>query len=103
MATGKRNKRGEITVKFNGDDLGTLCICALRYCMGRQTYMPDLVRGIVRGLLQTLDDKDIGVLYDDCLFQERTHQWGDETIDKPGWVKWRQEIEAEKGRRADNG
>ena len=87
METGKRNKRGEITVKFNGNDLGTLCICAIRYCMGRQTYMPDLVRGIVRPLLPKLENRDIGVLHDDCLFQERMLLWGDEQIDKPGWIK----------------
>ena len=61
--------------------------------------MPDLVRGIVRGLLPTLDDKDIGVLHDDCLFQERMHLWGDEQIDKPDWIKWKAEIEAERERR----
>ena len=98
-----KNEQLSVSVDFATQDLGTLCICAIRYCMGRQTYMPDLVRGIVRGLLPTLDDKDIGVLYDDCLFQERTHQWGDEHIDKPGWLAWKAELEAEKKRRASDG
>lgn len=86
-------------VEFTGRNLGTLCICALRYCQGRQTYMPDLVREIVRPLLPKLEDTDIGVMLDDCRFQEQMKLWGDERIDKPGWVKWREELEAEKARR----
>ena len=82
-----KNEQLSVSVDFAPQDLGTLCICAIRYCMGRQTYMPDLVRGIVRPLLPKLSDKDIGVLHDDCLFQERMLLWGDEQIDKPGWIK----------------
>lgn len=87
-------------VEFETEHLGTLCICALRYCMGRATYMPDLVRGIVRPLLPKLDDRDIGVLLDDCRFQANMNLWGDERIDKPGWLRWKEELEAEKERRA---
>lgn len=89
----------EIHVDIEENDLGTLCICALRYCMGRRTYMPDLVRGIVRPLLPKLADRDIGVLLDDCRFQASMSMWGDETIDKPGWLKWMEELEKERERR----
>ena len=88
-------------VKFSLDlqDLGTLCICALRYCHGRQTYMPSMVRDIVRPLLPLLSDKDIGVMVNDCDFQRRMELYGDEHIDKPGWLKWEQELIAEQARR----
>ena len=98
-----KNEQLSVSVDFAPQDLGTLCICAIRYCMGRQTYMPDLVRGIVRPLLPKLDDKDILVMLDDCEFQAKTHQWGDDTIDKPGWIRWKAEIEAELDRRTNNG
>lgn len=81
------------------DDFGTLCICALRYCMGRQTYMPSLVRGIIRPLLPLLSNKDISVLIQDCDFQKKYDMYGDATIDKPGWIEWEQEVIAEKARR----
>ena len=82
------------------DDFGTLAICAIRYCHGRQTYMPDLVRGIVRKHLTELSDKDLTVMIEDCDFQERMHLYGDERIDKPGWLRWKTELIAEKERRA---
>ena len=82
------------------ENFGTLAICAIRYCHGRQTYMPDLVRGIVAPHLPDLSDKDLGVMIEDCNFQERFHMYGDKRIDKPGWIRWKELLIAEKNRRA---
>ena len=87
-------------IKLNAEDFGTLAITAIRYCHARQTYMPDLVRGIIRPHLQELSDKDLGVMLSDCEFQDRMHLYGDVNIDKPGWLQWRQELLAEKERRS---
>ena len=81
------------------EDFGTLAICAIRYCQGRQTYMPDLVRGIVAPHLHDLSDKDLCVLIDDCDFQATMNLYGDERIDKPGWIRWKELLNAEKRRR----
>jgi len=81
------------------EDFGTLAICAIRYCQGRQTYMPDLVRGIVAPHLPDLSDKDLGVMIEDCGYQERMKLYGDERIDKPGWLRWKELLLAEKQRR----
>ena len=70
-------------IKLNEEDFGTLAICAIRYCQGRQTYMPDLVRGIVRGYLTEVEDRDLDVMINDCEFQERMNLYGDEKIE-PG-------------------
>jgi len=88
-----------IKLDFDETDLGTLCICAIRYCQGRETYMPDLVRGIVRPLLPKLTNKDIGIMVQDCDFQRNMSLYGDERIDKPGWLKWERELIAEQARR----
>lgn len=85
------------------EDFGTLCICAIRYCHGRQTYMPDLVRGIIVPRLSELSDNDLQVLINDCDYQKRFNLYGDERIDKPGWVKWKEILTAEKDRRQKNG
>ena len=85
--------------ELTNDDFGTLAICAIRYCHGRQTYMPGLVRGIVRAHLQELSDKDLTVLIEDCDFQGRMHLYGDGRIDKPGWLKWKADLIAERERR----
>lgn len=89
-------------IELTPQDFGTLCICALRYCMGRQTYMPDMVREIVREHLEELSDKDIYVLLNDCEFQAQMELWGDPKLDKPGWVAWKNELEKEQQRRKEN-
>lgn len=81
------------------EDFGTLCICAIRYCHGRQTYMPELVREIITPHLKELSDKDLQVMINDCDYQKRFNLYGDERIDKPGWVKWKEILLAEKQRR----
>ena len=86
---------------INQEDFGTLCICAVRYCHGRQTYMPKLVREIVAPHLSYLSDKDLAVMIDDCGYQERMQLYGDEHIDKPGWIRWKEILLAEKKRRAE--
>lgn len=81
------------------EHFGMLAVCAIRYCQGRATYMPDLVRGIIRPHLKDINDNDLGVMIEDCSFQERMNLWGDERIDKPGWIQWKEELLAEKERR----
>ena len=83
------------------EDFGTLAICAIRYCQGRQTYMPKLVRHIVAPHLPDISDMDLGVMLNDCEFQERMKLYGDERIDKPGWIRWRELLMAEKKRRGE--
>ena len=82
-------------------DFATLAICAIRYCHGRQTYMPDLVRGIIRPHIAKISDSDLNVMISDCDFQARMKLYGDERIDKPGWLEWREFLEQEKKRRTD--
>lgn len=87
-------------ISLSPEDFGTLAIGAIRYCHGRQTYMPDLVRGIIRPHLKELDDSDLWVMLSDCDYQADMKLYGDERIDKPGWLKWAEELKAEKERRA---
>lgn len=84
-------------------DFGTLCICAIRYCHGRQTYMPSLVREIVRSHLKDISDEDLAIMLEDCDFQRRMRLYGDERIDKPDWLRWEQRLHDEKSRRTNNG
>ncbi len=88
-------------IKTTQDDYGTLAICAIRYCHGRQTYMPSLVMGILEPHLSELSDRDLVVMIEDCDFQERANLYGDECIDKPGWIAWKNRLLKEKRRRED--
>lgn len=44
------------------DNFSCVVICAIRYCLGRKTYMPGLVCGYVKQLLPYLNDKAIGCM-----------------------------------------
>lgn len=75
------------TVMIDSEDFATLCICALRYCRGRKTYMPSLVQQIVESHLKDISDKDLEVMLEDCEFQRRVELYGDE-CDKADWLSW---------------
>lgn len=64
-------------IDISQEDFGTLCICALRYCHGRQTYMPSLVQRIVMAHFKDLSDRDLKVIADDEQFQSDMSLWGD--------------------------
>ena len=82
-------------IEISQRDFATLCICAIRYCHGRQTYMPSLVQQIVGAHLNEISDNDLKVMLDDCKYQAQFDLFGDERIDKPGWLQWQDTIKAE--------
>ena len=86
------------TWNISKNDFGTLCICAIRYCHGRRTYMSRLVMDIVGRNLAELSDRDIKVMYDDCRFMNLS-DYGDEAIDKPNWLLWEKKLKEELKRR----
>lgn len=88
-------------MNISKEDFSTLCICAIRYCQGRRTYMPSLVQGIVRNHFDYIPDNDLDVMLRDCEFQRSMDLYGDEQIDKPGWLKWEQDLKDEIRRRDD--
>ena len=88
-------------IKLNPEDFATLAICAIRYCHGRQTYMPGLVQGIIRPHLTELSDMDLSVMLQDC--ESMTlFDYGSPTIDRPNWERWHEDLKKEKERR-ENG
>lgn len=94
-----RKPKEMMSIKVDEQDFGTVCVCALRYAMGRETYMPVLVRDFVRPLLNLFSDKTLSVMIMDCEDQARLNKWGNDLIDKPSWLRWKQELLAEKERR----
>lgn len=89
-----------MNIRIEQKDFATLCICALRYCHGRRTYMPSLVQKIVRQHLHELSDNDIKVMVDDCQFQRDMNLYGDE-CDKADWLKWEHLVKSEMESRGD--
>lgn len=89
-------------IEIDKENFATLCICAIRYCHGRKTYMPRLVMDIIGQHLLELSDKDIRVMYNDCRFMNPV-DYGDEIIDKPDWLLWEKTLKGEMKRREDFG
>lgn len=73
---------------LDGDDeFGTICICAVRYALGRETYMPTLVQDFVKRHINELSTGTLEIMR--CDVMEADSMWGgygDEKIDKPGWM-----------------
>lgn len=61
--------------------------------------MPSLVQGIVKGTIQHISDADLKIMLDDCDFQRRANLYGNERIDKPGWLNFEKFLKDEAGRR----
>lgn len=80
------------------EDFCTILICAIRYSIGRQTYMPSLVTDFTGPLLPHLDDKTLSVIEKDI---RNAESYGNETIDKPIWVRFLSDVEEEICRRKE--
>ena len=89
------------TVRVDKEDFGILAVCAIRYCQGRESYMPELVRRILRPYLKDLSDKDLQVMIKDCENQEFMGTYGSPWVDKPGWIEWKKMLLKEKEHRED--
>lgn len=85
---------------INAEDFESLATYALRYCMGRQTYMPSLVRDdIVAPHLSAISLTCIEQMLKDTEHQKELNLYGDSRIDKPGWLMWAETLNAEINRR----
>lgn len=71
------------------DYFGAVCNCAVRYSLGRQTYMPGLVQDFLRPLLPKLSEKTLAVMERDI---RQASDYGHPEIDRPGWMQFLSEI-----------
>lgn len=81
-------------------DFGIALNCAIRYCIGRQSYMPSLIIGYVRPLLPHLDYATVKIMWNDVRAAE---YYGDESIDKPLWMGFLKDLAEELDRREKEG
>lgn len=68
-------------VKLNTRDFSTLAICAVRYSLGRQSYMPALVCDIICKHIDLIDPPDLLILQRDIreylITDSYTHSFSD--------------------------
>ena len=81
-------------------DFETILLCAIRYAIGRRTYIPSLVIDYITPLLPYLSE-DVLKLIADEIIGRYTYEGalGDEKIDRPYWGQFLQKIRLEMGGR----
>lgn len=78
----------------------TVCICAVRYALGRRTYIPEIVQKFIRQNFAKITRWDLKVMEAEIKeASERPGGCGDEKIDKPGWMCFLEDIKKEIWRR----
>lgn len=83
-------------------DLGTIAICAVRYALGRQTYMPGIVQDFVMRHPEIVNANVREVMLRDINEADHIREvklsngetmkidgLGDSYIDRPGWLRFR--------------
>lgn len=79
--------KSNLIIDPRDDGFGCVLCCAVRYSMGRRTYMPSLVVQYIIPLLPYVNDKTL------CMFKRDyesplsrfSEPYGDAEIDKPIW------------------
>ena len=93
------SKQKQPTVVID-DDLGRMINCAVRYAIGRRTYMPSTVASYIRPLIPKLSNRTISVMERDIAERDGDPLYGDEPygdpdIDAPAWLNLLEELRKE--------
>ena len=89
-------------IDVSDDNFGAVLNCAIRYCLGRRTYMPKLVMDYVRPLLPDLSDKALWCMEKDILQHKADgYSYGDPSIDVPAWHEFLFQVQREIRRRKE--
>lgn len=81
------------------DDFGAVLNCAVRYAIGRRTYMPSLVIDFITSLLPVLSDKTLWCFDQDLVEAKYTTGYGDPNIDEQTWKRFHEAVRAERTKR----
>ena len=83
------------------EKFGVICLCAMRYALGRQTYMPGLVHDFIRAHIGEIDSGTVEIMIRDIDEADKITEhklsdghvlkldgFGDTKIDRPGWERF---------------
>ena len=81
-------------------DFESILVCAVRYAIGRQTYIPSLVIDYITPLLPYLSEDGLKLIANEII-EHYTYEGalGDEMIDRPYWEQFLRKIRLEIGDR----
>ena len=80
----------------------TILLCAVRYAIGRRTYIPSLVIDYITPLLPYLSEDVLELIANEIVLHD-TYEGGlgDDKIDRPYWLNFKRKILAEMERRGN--
>jgi hypothetical protein len=87
-------------IDLNDDNFGTILNCAVRYALGRRTYMPSLVIGFIAPLLPKLSSKTLWCFDQDVTNARYEGGYGD-PCDENDWLRFLEAVRAERTRRGE--
>lgn len=91
----------DIQFSLQDDFFGCILNCAVRYAIGRQTYMPGLVIDFITPLIPYLSGKTLWCFDKDVTDARYECGYGDPRIDEPGWIKFLEAVRAERVKRGE--
>lgn len=92
----KTNEVRQIIIEADDDFFGAVLNCAVRYCIGRQSYMPGLVIDKITPWLPLLSEKTLWCFERDI---KEADSLGDPDVDAPRWRKFQSDVQKEIERR----
>ena len=81
------------------NDFGLICTCAVRYSLGRMTYMPTVVQDFIRPHLTEVTDRTLRLLRNDIEDHGAMGLSYGEDFDKANWMEFLDDIKKEIERR----
>lgn len=81
-----------LMIPYEDDDFGCILNCAVRYALGRQTYIPKTVVEFLTPLLPYLNDKTLLCFDKDIIEQARFGGLGHHDIDRPVWMRFHENV-----------
>lgn len=81
------------------DDFGLILNCAVRYALGRRTYVPSTVVDFITPLLQHLDKWTLVCFDRDITEHRKSRSLGDPEIDEPVWLQFHAAVTEELNKR----
>lgn len=79
----------------------SILVCAVRYAIGRKSYMPSMVIDYITPLLPYLSYWTLGLIVAEIIDHNYEGGLGDDKIDRPYWLNFKRKILAEMERRGN--
>lgn len=96
-----KKKDATPTIDLADDDFGCVLNCAVRYAIGRQTYMPHLVIDFITPLLPYLNNRTLWCFDQDVTNAKWEGGYGNPDIDEANWMNFLAAVREERIKRGE--